>query len=142
MEYIIHKDFVKKAICGDVSLPRGTVCIEEEGVIYHNDRPLCFYQSENAYQHFAKNADSNGLKRGDLITAIKDALATDDEHKDERWHRVWNAPICRQFNRGGDFWVWNFAFYNAAIPYLERILALVTDDNWLGIGSTEEKATI
>jgi hypothetical protein len=142
MEYIIHKDFNEKAICGCVSIPRGTICTEKDGTIYHDDHPICLNRSENAYRHFARNNDGNGLKRGELITAIKDALALQDEHTYERWHRVWNAPICRQFNRGGDTWNWNFAFYNAEIPYLEHIHALITDENWLGIEpptETDEK---
>lgn len=133
MEYIIYKDFNQKAFCGDISLPRGTVCIEKNDTIYHNDKPLCLNTSENAYLHFARNDDGNGLKRGELITSIKGVLALQDEHNYERWYRVRNAPDCQQFNRFGDTWLWNFAFYNADISQLEGILALITDDNWLGI---------
>lgn len=138
MEYIIYKDFNEKAICGGVSLPRGTVCIEKYGTIYHNDKPLCLNVSENAYQYFARNNDGNGLERGYLVTEIKNVLALQDEHTYERWHRVQNAPICQQLSRVGCIGLWNFEFYNAEIMHLEYILALITDDNWLGIQPPDE----
>lgn len=137
MQYIVHTDFNGKAICGEVTLSAGMECTEIDGTIYHNARAVCLIGSENSYRHFARNDDGNGLKRGELIKTIKAALALQDDHNYERWHRVWNAPICRQFNRGGDTWNWNFAFYNADIPYLEYILAMVTDEDWLGIQPEE-----
>jgi hypothetical protein len=133
MEYIIYKDFVAKAICGEVNLPKGTTCTEKSGILYHEENPLCFNNSENAFLHFARNHDGRGAKRGELIATIKDTLATVDEHHFERWHRVWTSPICKQFNRGGDFWNWNYAFYNAEVYILEYIKKLITDENWLGL---------
>lgn len=135
MEYIIFKDFNAKAICGEVELPRGTICTEENGVIYHGTDTLCTKRSENAYQHFTRNNDGKGLERGDLITSIKAALAIQDEHTYERWHRVWNNPACKQFNGNpnGDTWVWNYAFYNAEVFTLDYIYKIITDENWLGI---------
>lgn len=128
MEYITYKHFKAKAICGDVDIPIGAVCTEKDGIIYHDDKRLCLINSENAHQYFARNDDGNGLKRGEFITAIKETLALRDEHTDERWQRVLDAPICKQFNRGGDTWMWNLAFYNASIPYLEHIFALITEN--------------
>lgn len=123
MEYITYKRFNTKAICGDVDMPMGTVCTEKDGIIYHDGEQLCYINSENAYQHFARNNDGKGLKRGELITAIKTTLSTQD---DELWQRVWNDAVCKQFNKGGDTWTWNFAFYNADIAYLEHILSIIT----------------
>lgn len=140
MEYIIYKDFITKAICGEVNLPKGTICTEKDGMLYHEEKPLCLKSSENALLHFARNHDGNGVKRGELITEIKDTLALADEHHFERWYRVWTNPACKQFNRGGDFWTWNYAFYNAEIYILEHIKNLVTDENWLGL--TEENTEI
>lgn len=135
MEYVIYKDFNAKAICGEVNLPKGTLCTEVSGMIYHGDDILCRKMSENAYQHFARNNDGNGIERGELVTRIKETLAIEDEHTFERWHRVWNSPACRQFNNNpnGDTWVWNYAFYNAEIFTLDYILAIITDENWLGL---------
>lgn len=134
MEYVIHKHLKVLAICGEVNLPKGTICTEREGMLYHGEKPICLKNSQRAFDYFARNHDGDGLKRGELISAIKDTLATTDEHHYERWYRVWNDPACQQFNQGGNYWNWNYAFYNAEIYILEYIHKLITDENWLGIG--------
>lgn len=133
MEYIIYKDFVAKAICGEVNLPKGTICNDNNGMLCHEGKQLCLKTSQRAFDYFARNHDGNGLKRGELISTIKDTLAIVDEHHYERWFRVWNSPICKQFNRGDVYWNWNYAFYNAEIYILEYIKNLITDENWLGL---------
>ena len=72
---------------------------------------------------------------------IKEALALQDEHHYERWQRVMNCPVCKQFDRNpdGDMWEWSLAFYNASIATLEHMAKKVTDENWLGITATDEK---
>lgn len=139
MQYIVHTDFIGKAICGEVNFPAGTECTENNGTIYHDDQAVCRVSSNNAYKYFARNNDGNGLKRGELIKTIKGTLALEDEHHYERWYRVFNDPVCQQFDRdpNGDTWEWNLAFYNASIAALQHIADLVTDENWLGI---EEEA--
>lgn len=141
MQYIVHTEFIGKAISGEVHFPAGTECTEINGIIYHNARAVCRVASNNAYKYFARNNDGNGMKRGELIKTIKGALAIQDEHTYERWHRVLNCPVCKQFDRNpdGDVWEWNLAFYNASIPTLEHMANKVTDENWLGIiEETEE----
>lgn len=135
MQYIVHTAFKGKAICGEINLPTGTECTAMNGTIYHNLKAVCKVASYNAYNHFARNNDGNGLKRGELIKTIKDTLAIQDEHTYERWHRVLNCPVCKQFDRNpdGDVWEWNLAFYNASIPTLQHMADKVTDENWLGI---------
>lgn len=135
MQYIVHTEFIGKAINGEVNFPVGTECTEINGIIYHNARAVCCVGSNNANNYFARNNDGNGLKRGELIKTIKDTLAIQDEHTYERWHRVMNCPVCKQFDRNpdGDVWEWNLAFYNASIPILEHMANKVTDENWLGI---------
>ena len=135
MQYIVHTDFNGKAICGEVSLSAGTECTEIDGVIYYNARAVCRVGSNNANKYFARHNDGRGMKRGELIKTIKAALATEDEHNYERWHRVMNSPVCQQFdqNPDGDRFEWSLAFYNASIPTLQYIADLVTDENWLGI---------
>jgi hypothetical protein len=135
MQYIVHTDFIGKAISGEVNLPAGTECTEINGTIYHNARAVCRIGSNNACKYFARNNDGNGMKRGELIKTIKAALALQDEHHYERWHRVMNCPVCKQFDKNpdGDTWEWNLAFYNASIATLEHMANKVTDENWLGI---------
>ena len=142
MEYIIYKDFAVKAICGEVNLPKGTISTEKDSMLYHEDKPLCLKTSQRAFDFFARNHDGQGMKRGELISAIKDTLALADEHRYERWFRVWNDPACKQFNRGGDFWTWNYAFYNAEIYILEYVKNLVTNENWLGLTEPEPEEPV
>lgn len=141
MQYIVHTDFIGKAICGEVTLSAGTECTEIGGIIYHNARAVCRVGSNNAYKYFARNDDGNGLKRGELIKTIKGALALQDEHTYERWHRVMNCPVCKQFDRNpnGDTWEWSLAFYNASIATLEHMANKVTNENWLGIEREAEE---
>lgn len=128
MEYIVHTDFHGKAICGEITLSKGTRCTEIDGTIYYSIRAICRVNSNTAYKHFARNNDGNGMKRGELIKTIKGVLALQDEHHYERWHRVFNSPVCKQFDRNpdGDTWEWNLAFYNAGIATLQYIADLVT----------------
>ena len=142
MEYIIFKDFIANAICGEVNLPKGTICTEKNGMLYHKEKPLCLKASQRAFDYFARNHDGKGLIRGELIFTIKDTLAINDEHHYERWYRVWNSPICKQFNRGDVYWNWNYAFYNAEVYILEHIKNLITDENWLGLVEPTEDATL
>ena len=123
MEYITYKDFNKKAICGEVNLPKGTICSEINGVIYHNCKAVCFNKSENGIRHFARNDDGNGLKRGELIESIENTLSVNEEC----WEKVVNDSTCIQFNKCEDeTWIWNYDFYHADIATLEYILQLIT----------------
>jgi hypothetical protein len=110
-------------------------------MLYHGEHPICLKNSQRAFDYFARNHDGKGVKRGELISSIKETLALVDEHRYERWYRVWNDPACKQFNRGGDYWTWNYAFYNAEIYILEYIKRLVTDENWLGLKEPEPEPT-
>lgn len=141
MQYIVHTDFVGKAISGEVNLPAGTECTEIGGTIYHNARAVCRIGSNNANKYFARNNDGCGMKRGELIKTIKTALALQDEHHYERWQRVMNCPVCKQFDKNpdGDMWEWSLAFYNASIATLEHMANKVTDENWVGLTETDEK---
>lgn len=123
MQYIVHTDFIGKAISGEVNLPAGTECTEINGTIYHNARAVCRIGSNNANKYFARNNDGNGMKRGKLIKTIKTALS---QHR-ERWAKVMDDPVCKQFERNpdGDTWEWNLAFYNAGIATLQYIADLV-----------------
>ena len=135
MKYVFYKPFKGKTMSGETEFKKGTACTETNGIVYYKGQPIFMTGSKNANEHLALNDDGHGLTRGALITEIKTALALDDDHTYERWYRVWNAPICKQFNgdASGETWQWNFAFYHASIPYLQRILAIVTDENWEGI---------
>lgn len=127
MEYITHKRFKDRALCGNVNIPAMTKCEEYDGVIYHGRMPLCFIGSENAHLHFAINEDGMGLRRGKLILEILAILRRKDVKHQERWGNVWNDELCQKYKRPEhpDHWLWNHEFYNADIQDLEYILSLI-----------------
>lgn len=127
MNYIVHKRFKGKAICGEVNLPALTICEEVDGFLYHNGRQLCTATSENAHQHFARNDDNAGFRRGKLTQEIQKVLGKRDSGYQERWDKVWDDPTCQPYKRQefADFWLWNHDFFNADIDTLRHIAKLV-----------------
>ena len=127
MQYITHKRFKDKAICGDVNIPALTICEEHNGMIYYNNKPLCLITSENAHLHFSINEDNNGIRRGELTNKINTILRRKDSQHQDRWDRIWEDPLCQKYKRPEhqDHWLWNHEFYNANINDLEYILNLI-----------------
>jgi len=127
MEYVVHKRFKGKSLSGDVNIPAKTICQAFNGVIYHDNKPVCLITSENARLHFAVNDDGEGLKRGKLVREITSLLETHDDAYQERWDKIWADPACQQFKRiqSEDHWLWNLAFFHAEIFSLEHIANLI-----------------
>lgn len=127
MQYIVHRRFKAKAICGDVNLPAMTVCESEGNFIAHSGLPICAATSENAHQFFAIHEDGKGMERGKLTQAIQKTLAKRNKHYQDRWDRVWEDERCQQYKRTehADYWLWNHDFFNAPIEDLQHIAALV-----------------
>lgn len=127
MNYIVHKRFKGLALCGEVNLPYGTELQEQDSMILHGGRPLCRTTSQNAYDHFARNDDGQGLERGKLTTSITNALAKRDKNHQARWDKVWTDPLCQKFKRAdhADYWLWNHDFFNAELSDLRYIASLV-----------------
>ena len=123
MQYVVHQDFIGKAICGEVNLSAGTKCTEIDGTIYYGFRAICRSNSNNACKFFSRDNDGQGMERGKLIRTIKNTLS---EHP-ERWDAVLNDIVCRQFDKNpdGSTWEWNLAFYHASIATLRYIADLV-----------------
>ena len=129
MQYIVHKRFKGKTICGDVNIPALSECEEINNWIYYQGKPVCAVTSACAHQHFAINEDGNGMRRGKLTAAIQNALNNekDDEHRQELWDRVWTDERCKKYRRPEhtDHWLWNHDFYLAEIDELVYIASLV-----------------
>jgi len=127
MQYITHRRFRGKAMCGEVNLPAMTACEEENNVIYCHGHPICYATSENGHQFFARDDDGNGMLRGALTQSIQKALEQHDEDHQKRWDKVWDDPFCEPYRRGehGDHWLWNHAFFNAEILTLRHIATVV-----------------
>lgn len=127
MQYIVHKRFKGHAICGDVNLPAMTICEKVEGMLMLNGKPVCAAISENAHQYFARDDDGNGIKRGNLTQRIIKLLSKKDGLYQKRWDKVWADPLCQKYKMKefANHWLWNHAFYNAAIENLVYIANLI-----------------
>lgn len=97
------------------------------GALTIDGKPLCADRSQNAYDFFARNDDGNGLERGKLTQAIRKTLEKKDKDHQIRWDKVWADPLCQKYKRAehADHWLWNHEFFNAEIPDLRHIAALV-----------------
>lgn len=127
MQYITHRRFKDRAICGEVNIPAMSVCSVGGDAIYFNDKPICVTTSENAHQYFARNDDDKGLERGKLTQAIQNRLSKKDANYQSRWDKVWDDELCQKYKRKehDDFWLWNHNFFNAEIEDLRYIAKLV-----------------
>lgn len=127
MQYITHRRFKRTCLGGDVNLRAGTVCEEDNGVIYADGTPICRTTSLNAHQYFGRNDDGNGMLRGRLTQAILKRLNKRDKGYQARWDKVWEDPVCQPYRRieQADYWLWNHAFYEADILTLRHIATLV-----------------
>ena len=128
MKYVVHKRFKKKALCGQVNIPATTECNEENGCIYLLDgRAICYTDSMNACQHFARDDDGNGMLRGNLTQEIMRILTKRDKNYQARWDKIWDDKFCEKFKRPEyeNRWFWNDDFYNASIEDLQYILKLI-----------------
>lgn len=125
--YIVYKRFKSKAWCGDINIPAMAECVAIDNVIVYNNLPICYTTSENAHQHFARNDDEQGMKRGKLISSIQKKLAKRDDNYQKRWDKIWEDPICQKFKREQheDHWLWNHDFFNAHIFDLNYIANLI-----------------
>ena len=127
MQYITIRRARFHSLSGQVNIPYGTL-LESRGVLlFLGKKPICYATSENAHQFFAVNDDGKGLDRGKLTQAIQKRLNTRDNDYQMRWDKVWADPLCQKYKRPEheDHWIWNHDFYNAPLPDLLYIAALV-----------------
>ena len=127
MQYITHRRFKDKSICGQVNIPVSSTCEENENTIYFDGKPICFTTSENAHQYFARNDDGQGIERGKLTQIIQRKLAKRDGAYQDRWDKIWGNSLCQKYRRKeyDDFWLWSHEFFNAPIEDLRHISELV-----------------
>jgi hypothetical protein len=70
MQYITTNRYKGNGIGGHFNLSYSTLIEEKDGVLYHDNRPICVARSLNGKKHFAINEDGQGLKRGELTYFI------------------------------------------------------------------------
>lgn len=104
-----------------------TECSEQNGLIFYNEKPICYITSENAHQYFAKNDDENGMKRGKLTQLIQKTLSKRDSKYQDRWNKIWEDSRCQKYKRKEhkDYWLWNHDFSNAEMEDLVHIANLI-----------------
>lgn len=125
--YIAHKRFKGKCLCGDVNIPAQSELWCHAGVLCYVGKPICFETSEVAHQHFARNDDGEGMRRGKLTQAIQKTLAKRDKGYQARWDKVWADPVCQPYRREdyADYWLWNHDFFGAGVSRLQHIAELI-----------------
>ena len=117
-----------KSILGiDVNIPWGAVLEEQDGLLFFQGAPVCTTTSQDAYDFFSQDNDSQGEVRGRLVGSIMARLERRDTNYQARWNKVWGDALCQQYRRPEheDWWLWGFKFYNAPICDLQHIAALV-----------------
>ena len=128
MKFITHKRLKETVIGGPVNIP-ATTPVEEmpNGMIVWNGIPVCYSTSQTGHEHFCRDNDGQGLKRGKLTKAIQDTLNKRDPEYQARWDKVWEDNICQKYKRPehADHWLWNHDFFNADIFDLKYIAKLV-----------------
>ena len=110
-----------------VNIPEGTVRVAQDGILLWQGKRLCVDTSDDAHNYFSQNDDGRGLERGALVGAILSLLEKRDTAHQNRWDKIWAAPVCQQYRRSEhhDFWLWNHDFFNAPVEDLRQIAALI-----------------
>lgn len=130
MEYIITQRYKRDNALGRFNLPRGTKVEERDGWLYHEGRRICSDHSAVMRDHFARDDDGNGLRRGELSRAIIKAMQIrPDETKDDwnkRWEPLWQDAVCNKYRKdpSDTTFLWGIEFYNAPLLDLYHIAAL------------------
>ena len=129
MKYITTKRFKQKGMGQDFNLPFNTECEVINNTICYKNIPICYTTSQNAYDYFSRNDDSQGLYRSQLVQRIIKTLSNRDEQYQDRWNRLWANTKLYKFRRKdfNDYWIWGYEFYNADIQDLEYIYNLIKD---------------
>ena len=86
--YITNRRAKVQGIGGYVNLPYGTEVSVEGRFIYYQGRPICSVTSNNAHTYFSQNDDGNGVRRGNLVRAIKNTLERRDSNYQTRCGRI------------------------------------------------------
>ena len=137
MKYIVCKQFKKKGIDGNFNLPKNSTCNELGNLIFHNQRPICFKTSQDAYNYFSRDDDGKGEERFGLVHDILDLIAEyvmdyndarmngekDIEDKASAAYDTIREHYPQFLKNGMD--VFTVEFYNAEIEELEAVKNLI-----------------
>ena len=90
--YVTRKRARFKSILGiDVNIPWGAVLEEQDGLLFFQGAPVCTTTSQDAYDFFSQDNDSQGEVRGRLVGSIMARLERRDANYQARWNKVWGS---------------------------------------------------
>jgi hypothetical protein len=125
MQYITIKRYKHNGIGGYFNIPWNTPVEEKDGMLYHDNRPICVARSFNSHEHFARNDDGHGKERGKLSHAIIKALGGTHRLGDPtpEWDAIEDDEIANSYRRKdhATTWLWDDSFFNAPIKDLQYI---------------------
>lgn len=128
MTYTTIKRYRRKGIGGDFNIPWGTALERrDDGILYHDNRPVCVARSYASHEHFCRDDDGNGAARGKLSHAIIKALGGYHRETTPEWEAVWSDETAGKYRRKDhkDYWLWDDAFFNAPLEDLRHIAGIV-----------------
>ena len=127
MTYTTIKRYHRNGIGGAFNIPWGTRLERRaDGILYYDNRPVCVARSYASHEHFCRDDDGQGAKRGKLSHAIIKALGGFQREKTSGWEAIFNDETAGNYRRKDhqDYWLWDDSFYNAPIEDLEHIASL------------------
>ena len=122
MQYICYKRFKGKTLSQDhANIPYGTE-FESAGdfMLDSDNKPMMATTSLNCHQHFSRNDDGQGLRRGKLAYAIAYATRGDKYRFSEDEISMLTRDYQR-FLKPTDMILFNNDFFNAEINELEEL---------------------
>lgn len=98
-------------------------------MILCHGKPICYNDSQNCFDHFARNDDGQGLRRGALTQEIMRRLSKQDALHQDRWNTMWADERANRLRRKDhpDHWIWSGDFYSAPVEELERLLKIIKE---------------
>jgi hypothetical protein len=121
MQYICHKRFKGKTLSQDhANIPYGTEFESAGDFLCDNGKPMMATTSYNCHQHFSRNDDGQGLRRGKLAYAIAYAPRGDKYRFSEEEITMLTRDYQR-FLKPTDMILFNNDFFNAEVSELEEL---------------------
>lgn len=128
MEYIAFRRYHKKAICEALlDIPIGCK-FNTIGpfIVTADNKPICVTTSFSSHQHFARNDDGKGLRRGAITWAIAFKDRTNEDNNGVRWSFKEAELIYDKYQKflrpeHKDVMLFNDDFFHADINELEEM---------------------
>lgn len=126
MQYVCHQIYNKKGACGrKFFIKKGETFNTIGPFISVDNRAICTVTSEDAYRHFARNDDGQGLYRGELTYFIAFSKRHPNKDNGYRFTDEEAEMLVNEYERflvaEADTILFNYDFFNAEIGVLEEL---------------------